>query len=114
MCHTVWLSSPLVFQSLPQQRTQVVQSLPPPEPEPMEEDDLGVELEDEYNPLKPNNYEDYLRKKRAEEVAAKAEDRRSKTSSSGKKSLSALSNYSDSDSEDEEERRKEEKRKGLK
>ena len=78
----------------------------------MEDDDLGVELEDEYNPLKPNSYEEYLRRKEAEEAAAKAEEKRIKMSSSEKKSLTALSNYSDSDSEDEEERRKEEKRKG--
>ena len=93
-----------------QQRGQAPQVAP--EPEPMEEDDLGVELEDEYNPLKPNNYEECLLKRRAEEATAKVDEKRVKTSSSEKKSLTALSNYSDSDSEDEEEKRKEERRKG--
>ena len=91
----------------------MVPSQPAPEQELMEEDDLGMELEDEYNPLKPNSYEEYLRKKEAEEAATKAEEKRMKISSSEKKSLTALSNYSDSDSEDEEERRKEERRKGY-
>lgn len=74
--------------------------------EPME-DDIGVTLEDEYDPFVPNDYEALTKSRKEKEGEKKLEER--KRSSSERKTLSAFSSYSDSDSE-EDEQWKEEKR----
>jgi splicing factor 45 len=71
------------------------------------EDDIGVTLEDEYDPFVPNDYEALTKSRKEKEGEKKLEER--KRSSSERKTLSAFSSYSDSDSE-EDEQWKEEKR----
>ena len=74
------------------------------------DDDIGVSLEDEYDPFVPNDYE-ALTKGRKDKEADKRGDEWKKNSSE-RKTLSAFSSYSDSESDDEDEQWKEEKRRG--